>query len=177
MRYDRHPQTSIQEEKLNDIRTSSARAVADLAEGVILASVEIAAPPERVFTALASNEVCTWWVRPGVFDTREWAGAVRAGGQWSASGVAKGNPYVLEGEFLEVDAPRKLVHTWHGVGAPGAPSTVTYLLEALDTGTRITLRHSGVTAREVCRNTAIGWETSFERLEVILATPALAPAG
>src|SRR6266542_2407366 len=148
---------------------SRARAAADLAEGSILASVEVAASPERVFQALASNEVLDWWVRPGVFDTREWAGDVRAGGRWQASGVGGGKPYTLEGEFLEVDPARKLVHTWHSVGAPGAPTTVTYLLEPLDTGTRVTLRHSGFTSREVCANTGIGWETSFERLAQSLA--------
>jgi len=155
---------------MNSVRNSSARAVADLAEGLVLANVEIAASPERVFQALVSKEVCKWWVRPGVFDTREFTGDVRPGGRWRASGVGRGNPYTLEGEFLEVDPPRKLVHTWHAVGAPGAPSTVSYLLEPIDGGTRVTLRHSGLLAREACKNTSIGWETSFERLEEILAT-------
>jgi hypothetical protein len=40
--------------RINDTR---ARAVADLREGLILASVEVAASPERVFRALASNEI------------------------------------------------------------------------------------------------------------------------
>ena len=154
---------------MSGLTHGGARAVADPAEGHILASVEITAPPGRVFQALASKEVVDWWVRPGVFDTREWTGDVRAGGRWRASGVGNGRPYVLEGEFLEIDSPRKLVHTWHPGGAPGASTTVTYLLEPLDAGTRITLRHSGFTSREVCLNTAIGWETSFERLAACLA--------
>jgi uncharacterized protein YndB with AHSA1/START domain len=152
-----------------------ARAAADLAEGSILATVEVAAPPERVFQALASKEVTDWWVRPGVFDTREWSGDVRAGGHWRASGVGGGKPYALEGEFLEVDPPRRLVHSWHPAGAPGAATTVTYLLEPLDRGTRVTLRHAGFGSREVCANTGIGWETSFERLAEWLAP--LAPPG
>jgi uncharacterized protein YndB with AHSA1/START domain len=154
---------------MGSIQNSSVRAVADLAEGNILASVELAAPPERVFRALASREILDWWVRPGVFGTREWTGDVRVGGRWGASGVGGGRPYAFEGEFLEIDPPRKLVHTWRGVGAPGAPTTVTYVLEPLGGGTRITLRHSGFTSRETCNNTAIGWETSFERLAEILA--------
>lgn len=149
---------------MNSTTNSSARAVADLAEGRLLASVELAAPPERVFRALASEEILDWWIRPGVFDTREWTGDARPGGAWRASGVARGNPYVLEGEFLEVDPPRKLVHTWRGVGVPGAPTTVTYLLEPRDGGTRLTLRHSGFGSRDVCLATCLGWETSFERL-------------
>jgi uncharacterized protein YndB with AHSA1/START domain len=157
---------------MNSLEQSRARAVADLAEGHILATVEIAAPPERVFRALASPELLDWWVRPGVFDTREWTGDVRVGGRWRASGVGKGRPYVLEGEFLEVDPPQKLLHTWRTAGAPGAPTTVTYLLERLDGGTRITLRHAGFTSRETCANTAVGWETSFERLAESLDDPS-----
>lgn len=147
-----------------NIDLSRARAVADLAEGLVLATVEIAAPPERVFRALASEEIVNWWVNPGVFDTREWAGDVRVGGRWQASGVARGQPYTLEGEFLEVDPPRKLVHTWHRVGAPGAPSTVSYLLDPVDGGTRITLRHWDIPAPEFTAANCAGWETSFEQL-------------
>jgi uncharacterized protein YndB with AHSA1/START domain len=146
----------------------SARAVADFAKGYILASVEIAASPERVFLALASKEIVDWWVRPGVFDTREWSGEVRVGGRWRASGLARGKPYVLEGEFLEVDPPRKLVHTWHLAGAAGAPTKVTYLLEQFDGGTRVTVRHSGFPGGESCANTSMGWETSLQRLAEIL---------
>src|ERR1700730_6917654 len=158
--------------------TGVARAVADLGEGSILASVEIAASPERVFQALASKEITAWWVRPGVFDTREWTGDVRVGGRWRASGMARGSPYVLEGEFLEVDPPRKLVHTWHLVGAPTAPSTVIYVLEPIEDGTRVTLRHTGLTSREIGANTAVGWETSFGKLaEILAAAGPAAPRG
>jgi len=67
--------------------------MADFAQGSILATVEIAASPERVFQALASEEIVEWWVRPGVFDTREWSGDVRVGGRWRASGLARGKPF------------------------------------------------------------------------------------
>jgi uncharacterized protein YndB with AHSA1/START domain len=162
---------------MSSIKNSRARAVADVADGLILASVDIAAPPERVFRALASKEICDWWVRPGVFDTTEWTGDVRVGGRWSAAGKAYGRPYVLEGEFLEVDPPRKLVHTWHPAGAPGEPTTVTYLLEPVDGGTRLTLRHAGLMARERCANTCIGWETSLERLAQFIAERRVASPG
>jgi uncharacterized protein YndB with AHSA1/START domain len=151
------------------INETRARAVADLAEGRILASVEVAAAPERVFQTLASKEITQWWVRPGVFDTREWTGDVRAGGRWRASGMTRGEPYVQEGEFLEVESPRWIVHTWEGAGKPGAASTVTYLVEPIDGRTRVTLRHVGFASRDMCRAFAIGWETSLERLAEILA--------
>ena len=150
----------------------TAKAVADVSDGLILASVEIAAAPDQVFEALATSAVCDWWVRPGVFDTREWSGDVRPGGHWHATGVGGGKPYALEGEFLDVDAPVRLIHTWQPVGSPGMPSTVVYHLEAIDRGTRLTLRHSGIGNPTTCMNTAIGWETSFERLQEQLAGDA-----
>jgi uncharacterized protein YndB with AHSA1/START domain len=149
---------------------SQARAVADLSEGSIFGSVEIAASPERVFRALASSQIVEWWVRPGVFNTTEWTGDVRVGGRWRASGTGNGRPFVLEGEFLEIDPPRKLAHTWHVPSAHGAQTTVTFLLEQVDGGTRLTLRHSGFAAPDWCLNTCAGWETSFERLAALLAT-------
>lgn len=148
--------------------TSGARAVWDFSEGLVLATVEIEAPPERVFKAISSDEVCDWWVRPGVFDTRTWEADVRVGGKWHVTGVGRGNPYRIEGEFLEVDAPRKLVQTWQMAGAPGPATTVSYVLEPTEKGTRVTLRHWGFQSRPSTEGNGLGWETSFEKLKEIL---------
>jgi uncharacterized protein YndB with AHSA1/START domain len=152
---------------MSEIKTH-ARAVSDLVDGRVVASVELAVGPERVFQALASRDVVDWWVNPGVFDTREWTGDVRVGGRWRASGVARGTPYTLEGEFLEVDPPRKLVQTWHNTGAPGTPSTVTYLLEPIVGGTRLTVHHAGLGAPDQRNNVGAGWRSSLDRLAEIL---------
>jgi uncharacterized protein YndB with AHSA1/START domain len=159
---------------MNDQDMGAARAVADFEGGYVLASVEIAASPERVFQALTSAEIVNWWVRPGVFDTREWSGEVRAGGKWRASGIARGQPYVLEGEFIEVDPPRKLVHTWHFPGDPEPPTTVTYRLEWVNEKTRLTIVHSGFRAGRSTENTSLGWETSLRKLTEILSGQAQA---
>ena len=155
---------------MSEIKTH-ARAVADVIDGLIVASVEIARTPERVFQALSSREIVDWWVNPGVFDTREWSGDVRVGGRWHASGIARGAPYSLEGEFLEVDPPRKLVQTWQMKGTPGSPSTVTYMLETIPGGTRLTVRHSGIAAPDQRANVGAGWRSSFDQLAEIMSTP------
>lgn len=148
---------------------NGARAVADLTAGEIVATVEIAAVPGRVFRALVSEEITGWWVRPGVFDTREWTGDVRVGGTWRAAGMTRGQPYVQQGEFLEIDSPRRLAHTWNGAGRPDVPSVVTYVLESIGPErTRVTLRHAGFASRDMCGAFAAGWETSFRRLAEIL---------
>jgi uncharacterized protein YndB with AHSA1/START domain len=114
------------------------------------------------------REIVDWWVRPGVFDTREWQGDVRVGGVWRASGMAHGQPYALEGEYLEVDPPQRLVHTWRFAGSSERSSTVIYILEEIDRGTRLTIRHEGLPAGEARERTSSGWETSLLRLVEIL---------
>ena len=52
---------------MTEIKTH-ARAVADVIEGCIVASVEIARTPDRVFQALSTPEIVDWWVNPGVFE-------------------------------------------------------------------------------------------------------------
>jgi len=153
---------------MTTLSKAAARAVADLTEGEIVAAVEISASRERVFKALTTREIVRWWVRPGVFDTTDWTGEVRKGGRWRASGTVRGEAYVLEGEYLEVDPPARLVHTWNRVGAPGKPTTVTYMLEDIEGGTRLTLKHTGFTSQEACGGASAGWQTSFERLAALL---------
>lgn len=149
-------------------------AIADPTRRAILDRLRTgAAPQERIVQALTSREIIDWWINPGVFDTTEWTGDVRVGGRWEASGTGRGKPYTLDGEFLEIDAPRKLVHTWRLVGTPFPTTTVTYLLEPIQGGTRITLRHTGFTVPDFCEANRIGWETSFEQLARMLsAEPA-----
>jgi sigma-70-like protein/activator of Hsp90 ATPase-like protein len=75
---------------------------------------------------------------------------VRPGGAGRAAGTSRGQPYVQEGEYVEVELPHKLVHTWDGAGKPDAPSIVTYLLERSEKGTRLTLRQTGFISHDVC---------------------------
>ncbi len=94
--------------------TQTARAVADLSQGVILANVEMAAAADRIFRALTDpNEIPRWWGSADTYQTREWSADLRLGGRWRARGLSTdGKPFSVEGEFLEVDPPRKLVQTW-----------------------------------------------------------------
>src|SRR5215468_7429319 len=142
-----------------------------------VASVEIAAPLERVFEALTSKEITDWWGLPGVFDAREWTGDVRNGGRWRASGVVRGQSYTLEGEFLEVRPPTKLVHTWQRVDIAGPPTIVTYYLEPIVGGTRLTIHHTGFVPPEACLSTCQGWEASLQQLASALSGTMPAASG
>jgi len=137
---------------------SKARAIADLAEGTILAVVEIAASPERLFRALTSPEVVEWWGQAGIYRTTDWTGDLRVGGRWRSSGVgADGVEFAVEGEFVEVDPPRRLSYTWQPSWSPGKTTTVHFRFDPIEGGTRLTLRHDGFSAPESCEAHSHGW--------------------
>lgn len=147
---------------------TSAQSVADIAEGTILASVDITASPDRVFHALtASDEVVRWWGSDDVYLTTAWVADLRVGGRWRADGrQADGTSFRVEGEFLAIEAPQKLAQTWKANWDEGKPTTLTYRLEATAGGTRVTLRHEGFQGRpESCRSYAEGWSLVLQWLE------------
>lgn len=138
-----------------------ARAIADLTQGTILATVEIAAPRERVFRALTDpREVVRWWGSPETYQTTEWTADLRVGGRFRAVGRSSdGGAFEVSGEYLEVDPPHRLVHTWKADWDGREATTVTIVLDGIDSGTRVTLRHDGFGGRpESCSGHATGWE-------------------
>jgi uncharacterized protein YndB with AHSA1/START domain len=139
-------------------KTSKAVAIADLEEGAVLARVDIAATPERVFRALTTDELTQWWGSPTDYKTTRYTIDLRPGGTWRTDGVGlDGSPFHVEGEVLEVDPPRRLVYTWKPSFATGAASKVAYTIDATPTGTRVTVRHTGFTSPEACDSHANGW--------------------
>lgn len=146
---------------MSSARSGAARAVADLGTGTILATVEVAATPERVFRALTeADEVMRWWGADGAYRTTEWSVELRAGGRWRAAGEgADGKAFSVGGTILEIDPPRRLVQTWKPDWDAGRETTVTYTLDAVPGGTRVTVRHEGFAGRpESCADHAAGWE-------------------
>jgi uncharacterized protein YndB with AHSA1/START domain len=151
-----------------DRTKSSARALADLAAGSILATVDIAASAERVFRALTDpKELMAWWGSPETYQAHAWEADFRVGGRWRCEGKsAEGKPYAVEGEFLEIAPPRRLVQTWSYDWEAGRPPTrITYALEDVAGGTRLTVRHEGFVGRDACSGHAGGWERVLGWLE------------
>jgi len=152
-------------------KKSSARAIADLTNGMLLATVEIAATPDRVFRALTTDEVMKWWGSPDTYRTTKWTADLRVGGRWQSEGLHNnGQTFTVSGEFLELDPPRKLAYTWRPTWDENRETRVTYRLEPTPTGTRVTLRHEGFGARaEACNGHTQGWEKVLGYLESYLA--------
>lgn len=127
-------------------------------QDTILAEIFVAAPPERVFEAITDpNQLSRWWGQNGLYRVTHGSSDLRRGGKWSSSGVgADGTKFSVEGEYLEVDPPRRLVYTWvASYRGPGKtvvywdlqPQTVHGLHPSgpkkAGTGTLVKLRHEG----------------------------------
>jgi uncharacterized protein YndB with AHSA1/START domain len=141
------------------------------------AEIFIAAPPERVFQALTDPaQMPQWWGQQGLYRITEWKGDLRPGGKWSSVGVsADGTAFRVEGEYLEVDPPRRLVQTWTASYMGTLKTTVYWELEPqtvhglhpsgprkAGTGTLVKLRHEGfASAPEAGASHADGWKHVF----------------
>lgn len=151
---------------------AAARALADLSQGTIIAVVEIAVPPERVFKALTTgDEVMKWWGSDDTYRTTEWQADVRVGGKWSAAGRnADGRTFAVRGEFLEIVPGRRIVQTWLPSWTDEHPTRLRYEIEPIDDGARLTVWHEGFGGRrDACAGHTWGWEKVLGWLSDYLA--------
>lgn len=83
-------------------------------QNAVIAEVFIAAPPARVFQAISDpRQLPRWWGQDGLYRITKSMMDVRPGGAWRSEGEgADGQTFWVEGEYLEVEPPRLLVHTW-----------------------------------------------------------------
>jgi uncharacterized protein YndB with AHSA1/START domain len=141
------------------------RAVADVGGGTIIATVELCVPPERVFRALTTDEVERWWGHPDFYRMTEWTADLRVCGQWNVTvRFADGSTNGGSGEFAELDVPRKIVMTRTFEKHPllgTRETTITYRLDPIETGTRVTVRDEGFIGRG---GAALGNAEHWERV-------------
>lgn len=100
-------------------------------QNAIVGEIFIAAPPARVFEAITDpNQTPQWWGQQGTYRITEWKADLRPGGKWSSIGVsADGSSFTVQGEYLEVNPPHLLVHTWTPSWAGLLDSVVRWELE------------------------------------------------
>jgi|SRR5450755_1307742 uncharacterized protein YndB with AHSA1/START domain len=139
----------------------------------VVAEVFIAAPPERVFQAITDpKQMPLWWGQQGLYRVTAWKADLRPGGKWQSDGVgADGSSFRVEGEYLEVDPPRLLVHTWIASYVPTLKTVVRWELEPrpvhglqhkgpqkVGMGTFVKIRHHGFAGvPEQAKSHGQGW--------------------
>jgi uncharacterized protein YndB with AHSA1/START domain len=125
--------------------------------------LEIDASPETVWELLVDPVKMTRWM--GMSATLE----ARPGGVYHCN-VVPGHTAV--GEVIEVDPPRRLVHTWGweegGSVAPGS-TTVEYELVPSGSGTLLRFTHRDLPGADSVESHGHGWDHYFERLRVVAA--------
>jgi uncharacterized protein YndB with AHSA1/START domain len=127
---------------------------------------EIRAMPERVFRALTNpDDLARWWRGVGGIARAEMD--LRPGGIYRLEfRMPKGAIAVVHGKVREVEAPRRLVMTWFSPEYPGLETLLSFELESIPGGTRLTLRHSGLTEPGSLADHEQGW---LEALALLLA--------
>jgi uncharacterized protein YndB with AHSA1/START domain len=147
------------------------RAVTDTEIGMVLATADVAAPPERIFRALTEpKEIEHWWGDDDTYHMRDWIADFRVGGQYTVNVLnADGSVRPASGKFLQIDSPVKLSHTrkylWEFPVLGRRETTITYRFEPIATGTRVTVRHEGF---EGCPDAAYMHAAGWERVLVWL---------
>jgi uncharacterized protein YndB with AHSA1/START domain len=114
----------------------------------IMASAEIEAPPERIFRALVGKEVEQWWGSADSYRMIDWSADLRVGGRWTVTARgADGRDLPASGEFVEIEAPRRIVQTrayaWDHPTLGRRQTTLAWLLQPTARGTRLTICHGG----------------------------------
>ena len=107
--------------------------------------IEIDAPPARVWEKMASqNAMNAWLARNLVFEHE-------VGGRFQMKGEVPGEgPYLFTGEVVKIVAEKELAFTWKSeLGEDGEwteHTLVRFQLEPTESGTRVTLTHTGFEA-------------------------------
>ncbi len=137
---------------------------------------DFAAPAARVFEAHTQPEhVRRWWG----FPSAEWLACeidLRVGGRWRfATREEDGTEVEFYGEYREISAPLRLVHTEVFAPFPDNGSVVTITLEERDGRTRLTSisRYDSRETRDMVVQTGMeeGAALSYDRMEDLLANP------
>jgi DNA-binding transcriptional ArsR family regulator len=121
--------------------------------------IAIAAKPETVWDLLVKADEATRWMgRTASFD-------LRVGGRYQVE-VLPG--LFAVGEFLEIDPPRRLVHTWGWERSDGAvpPGSTIVVFELLDHDgeTRLRLSHRDLPGLDTAGSHSRGWAHYLARL-------------
>ncbi len=130
----------------------------------------IRASRHRVYRAWTDPELLMrWFIEPdGEMQVRELD--LRTGGRYRLEGLDRGKPWRIEGRYLEVVPPSKLVYTWTwdndpGLGDPvGRDTLVT--VEFLERGaeTELVVTHERLATARARTDHDTGWIGCLERL-------------
>lgn len=136
-----------------------------------------AVAPERVFDAWLDPALARQWLFTSPADETYTAELdTRAGGQWTITARRGGTDYTANGEYLEIDRPRRLVFTFAMLQVSPNSDRITVEIAPDGDGCRLTPTQEGTDIAAELRHmppgeeggTEMGWRGMFEVLEAVL---------
>jgi uncharacterized protein YndB with AHSA1/START domain len=130
--------------------------------------IDIAAPPERVWEALTNpSQISKWFF--GVDTESDW----QVGSTLIHRGEYHGQRYEDKGEILELDPPKRFVHThWSPMsGLPDTPKNeqrVTWTLEPIDDLTTLTVAEENLPSDEAKAISDKSWPQALRSLRELV---------
>jgi uncharacterized protein YndB with AHSA1/START domain len=131
--------------------------------GLVEVERRIGAPPETVFSYFTDPVRYRLW--QGVDAELD----PRPGGIFRVAMTGQ-SQQIVQGQYLEVDAPRRIVFTWGYEGNTGlfpGESTVEVTLHPDGDGTLLRIRHRGLPSGVACEFHEWGWDLSLDRLVAV----------
>jgi uncharacterized protein YndB with AHSA1/START domain len=128
----------------------------------------IGKPAHDVWNALTQKETID---RYYMVPVREWE--LVAGGKISYGTTSD----MISGRFVEVQAPYKLVHTFHFVGSKDPETTVTYEITAIgESMCALSISHTGFeTENQTFADVSSGWPVIASSMKSLLETGEVLP--
>lgn len=118
--------------------------------------IYIEAPPSTVFALLTDAARMMTWLAEVV------EAEPRPGGRFR---ISESSGTTIEGTYVEVVPDRRVVFTWGGVmGLAPGQTTVEFVLEPVDSGTRVKLRQFGLPAPTFEPHDK-GWVSGLQKLK------------
>ena len=132
-----------------------------------------------LWRALTEPEAWMHWFGGGHATPIATSADLRRGGAWRIEmlGEDSADRHIVEGEYLEVEPPRRVSFTWAWYSTPERVSRVTYALTPgeSDGQTTLTLHHERFFDAGARDNHGRGWTHSLERLAAWLGKEGTAP--
>ena len=141
-------------------------------QDAIVVEIFISAQLEKVFQALIDpDHVLRWWGQTGVYRCTRFHNDPRPGGKWRSEGIGPdGGNFHVSGEYLEIDPPHLLVHTWIASWTGAAQTVVRWELQSVSNGTLLRLRHNGLAAHPELAQSYRGWPRMLGWIKALLET-------
>lgn len=138
----------------------------------VVAELEMAAPPARVYEALISpDQLGKWWGSAETYQT-SWTVDARVGGEYLCRAtMAGGVEMTVGGRFLVMDPPRRLSYTWNASWDPSGETRVDYELIARGETTLVRVTQSGFAPGADRAGYQDGWPRILEWLNGWLSRP------